>query len=79
MKFWRPLYFVKNLKAGDLITADAVRSVRPGFGVVSKHLDAVLGKQVRNDVVVNSPVLHFTFESAEYSGTKRVFLACAMP
>tara|TARA_B110000503_G_scaffold96790_1_gene145529 strand:- start:103 stop:342 length:240 start_codon:yes stop_codon:yes gene_type:complete len=79
VKFWRSLYFVKNLKAGGLITADAVRSVRPGFGVVSKHLDAVLGKQVRNDVVVNSPVLHFTFESAEYSGTKQVFLACAMP
>lgn len=79
MKFWRSLYFVKNLKAGDLITADAVRSVRPGFGVVSKHFDAVLGKQVRNDVVVNSPVLHFTFESVQYWGIKLVFLACAMP
>lgn len=32
-QFRRSLYFVKSLKAGDIITEDAVRSVRPGFGL----------------------------------------------
>ena len=50
VKFRRSLYFVKDLKAGDMITADAVRSVRPGFGLAPKHLADVLGKQVSSDV-----------------------------
>ena len=33
VKFRRSLYFVKDLKAGDVINADCVRSVRPGFGL----------------------------------------------
>jgi N-acetylneuraminate synthase len=51
------LYFIKPLKAGDLVTADAVRSVRPGFGAAPKHLDVVIGKRVRSDVAANTPVL----------------------
>jgi sialic acid synthase SpsE len=45
-QFRRSLYFVKPLQAGDTITADAVRSVRPGFGLAPKHLDAVIGKRL---------------------------------
>ena len=56
-QFRRSLYFVKALKAGDVVTADAVRSVRPGFGAAPKHLDAVIGKRVRGDVDVNTPVV----------------------
>lgn len=54
--FRRSLYFVKDLKAGDVITSDAVRSVRPGFGLAPKHLSAVLGQPVRIDVAKNTPV-----------------------
>lgn len=50
VQFRRSLYFVKNLKAGDLITEDAVRSVRPGFGLAPKHLDAVIGRRVKTEV-----------------------------
>ena len=49
VKFRRSLYFVKDLKAGDVITADAVRSVRPGFGLAPKFLEQILGKTVAND------------------------------
>lgn len=57
VKFRRSLYFVKDMKAGDIITEDSVRSVRPGFGLSPKHLDNILGKQVTQDVQSNSPVL----------------------
>ncbi len=56
VKFRRSLYFVKDLKAGDVITADAVRSVRPGFGLAPKYLSAVLGKQVKANTTLNTPV-----------------------
>ncbi|MBQ5963373.1 pseudaminic acid synthase [Massilia sp. ZL223] len=56
VKFRRSLYFVKPLQAGAVISADAVRSVRPGFGVAPKHLEEIIGKTVRQDVAVNTPV-----------------------
>lgn len=56
VKFRRSLYFVKDLKAGDVVTANAVRSVRPGFGLAPKHLGTVIGKRVQTDVHRNSPV-----------------------
>lgn len=49
-KFRRSLYFVKDMKAGDIITADSIRSVRPGFGLPPKYLQEVLGMPVSRDV-----------------------------
>jgi len=56
VKFRRSLYFVKALKAGDVITSDAVRSVRPGFGIAPKYWNAVIGCQVTRDVYYGCPV-----------------------
>jgi len=56
VKFRRSLYFVKDMKAGDVITADCVRSVRPGFGLAPKHLEAILGCNVTRNVTANTPV-----------------------
>ncbi|MGX5805254.1 pseudaminic acid synthase [Bradyrhizobium sp. Arg314] len=50
VKFRRSLYFVRDLKAGDVITRDSIRSVRPGFGLAPKNLEAVLGRQVIQDI-----------------------------
>ncbi len=50
VKFRRSLYFVQDLAAGDLITAESVRSVRPGYGLAPKHLDEVIGKRVNTAV-----------------------------
>jgi N-acetylneuraminate synthase len=51
VKYRRSLYFVKDLKAGDVITDDAVRSVRPGFGLAPKDLQNLIGKKVKVDVM----------------------------
>ncbi|MFN3144931.1 MAG: pseudaminic acid synthase [Paracoccaceae bacterium] len=56
VKFRRSLYFVKDLAKGDTITADAVRSVRPGYGMAPKHLGEVIGRRVNRDVKANTPV-----------------------
>lgn len=54
IQFRRSLYFVKELKAGDVITADAVRSVRPGFGLAPKYLKHIINKKVVYDVAKNT-------------------------
>jgi pseudaminic acid synthase len=56
VQFRRSLYFVKNLKAGELIMSDSVRSVRPGFGLPPKYFDEVIGRRVARDVEKNTPV-----------------------
>lgn len=56
IKFRRSLYFVKDMKAGDIITPDCVRSVRPGFGIAPKYLDKIIGKKVNKDIKVNQAV-----------------------
>lgn len=61
VKFRRSLYFVKDLKAGEVITPDAVRSVRPGFGMAPKYLSKILGKEIKVSVSINSPVKQDVF------------------
>lgn len=50
IKFRRSLYFVRDLKAGDVVTEADIRSVRPGFGLAPKHFDAVVGRTLAADV-----------------------------
>lgn len=50
IQFRRSLYIVKDLKAGDVLTRDNVRAIRPGLGLPTKHLDEVLGRAVSGDV-----------------------------
>lgn len=55
-QFRRSLYFVKDMKTGDVITEDAVRSVRPGFGLAPKHFEEVVGTTLTADVGYGVPV-----------------------
>ncbi len=57
VQFRRSLYFVKNLSAGDIVTEDCIRSVRPGYGLQPKYYDLILGKPVNQSVKKDSPVL----------------------
>ena len=56
LKFRRSLYFVKDMKAGETIMLDSIRSVRPGFGLSPKHFDTVIGKRVNRDVFSSTPI-----------------------
>jgi len=51
IKFRRSLYFVGELKAGQLIEPEHIRSIRPGFGLAPKHYSEVIGKKVKRQVV----------------------------
>lgn len=53
--FRRSLYITRDLVAGEVIDADAVRAIRPGFGLAPRHLDALIGKRVARDVPRGTP------------------------
>ncbi|TBV14582.1 pseudaminic acid synthase [Stutzerimonas kirkiae] len=63
VKFRRSLYFVKDIKKGDVITFDTVRSVRPGFGLSPKYLDKIIGKKAAMDIKANTAVSAETFKA----------------
>ena len=49
-EFSRSLYVAEDMKAGDVITEQNVRSVRPGFGTHPKYYSDLIGKQVNRDL-----------------------------
>ncbi len=50
LQYRRSLYVVKDLKAGDVLTHDNVRAIRPGLGIATKYIDVVIGKTVKQNV-----------------------------
>ncbi len=52
----RSLYFVRDMSAGEFIDAEAVRAIRPGFGLAPKYLKVVLGMRVRENIKRGTPV-----------------------
>jgi len=50
LQFRRSLYVVQDLKAGDMLTRENLRAIRPGLGLPPKYLEQMLGKSVIRDV-----------------------------
>ena len=48
--FMRSLYVVEDIKKGEIIQKDSVRSIRPGYGISPKYLKEVLGKRATQDL-----------------------------
>jgi N-acetylneuraminate synthase len=46
----RSLYVSADVRAGEALTCDNVRSVRPGYGLAPKHLPQVLGRRAARDL-----------------------------
>ena len=55
-QFSRSLFVVENVKKGDVLTKDNVRSIRPGFGMHPKHLSEIIGKQFSKNVERGTPL-----------------------
>ena len=55
-KFARSLFVCENVKKGDTITKENIRSIRPGYGLHPKHYDELLGKKFSEDVQRGQPL-----------------------
>lgn len=54
--FRRSLWVVRDLKAGETVGADSVRSIRPSGGLAPKHYDGVMGKKTKRAVSRGTPL-----------------------
>lgn len=54
--FSRSLFVVEDVKEGDIISNDNVRSIRPGFGLHPKHLKDIIGKSFSKSIVKGEPL-----------------------
>jgi N-acetylneuraminate synthase len=50
VQFRRSLYVVKDIQAGEVLTSENIRAIRPGWGLPTKYLETVLGKRARQYV-----------------------------
>ena len=54
--FSRSLFAVKDIKSGDSLTEDNVRSIRPGFGLHPRYYEQIIGKKARKDIARGTPL-----------------------
>ena len=56
LAFRRSLYIVEDMKAGDVITAENMRAIRPGYGLSPRYYDVLLGRRVGCNVRRGTPL-----------------------
>jgi len=55
-RYRKSLFVVKDVKKGEMFTPDNLRSIRPAFGLPSKHMEEILGKVASQDIERGSPM-----------------------
>ncbi len=50
IKFRRSIYVIADLKKGDMLSTENIRRIRPGYGLLPKYFQEVLGVKVNCDI-----------------------------
>ena len=54
--FRRSIFVTRDLRAGEPLSRENVRVIRPGHGLAPRHYDEILGRRVSRDVVRGTPL-----------------------
>ena len=52
----RSLFIVKDMKAGEVFTRDNIRSIRPAYGLLPRHINEAMGKKITKDAERGTPL-----------------------
>jgi pseudaminic acid synthase len=50
IQFRRSIYISENIKAGQILTKDNIKIIRPGYGLAPKYIDLILGKKINRNL-----------------------------
>ncbi|WBS02785.1 pseudaminic acid synthase [Pseudoduganella sp. SL102] len=56
LQYRRSLYVSRDIAAGERLTMDNVRAIRPGMGLPPKHLEKVLGRKAKTGLARGTPL-----------------------
>ena len=56
ISFKRSIYVVKDIAAGETITEEHLRVIRPGDGLHPKYLEQIVGRRARTDMKRGTPL-----------------------
>lgn len=56
LQFRRSIFCVKDIKKGEKITRDNVRIIRPGYGLVPKYYNEIMGQKALQDIRRGTPL-----------------------
>ena len=54
--FRRSIFAVKNIKAGEKLTEDNIRVIRPGYGLKPKYYEDLLGQKALENIARGTPI-----------------------
>ena len=52
----RSLYITEDIQKGETFTRSNVKSIRPGYGLHTKHYDEILGRHAKADLAKGTPL-----------------------
>lgn len=64
----RSLYVTRDIQAGEKLTLDNIRAIRPGFGLAPKYLETVLGRAAARDLCKGTPLSWEAIQNGETLG-----------
>ncbi|QSF43794.1 pseudaminic acid synthase [Paenibacillus tianjinensis] len=56
LQFRRSIYVSKDIKAGEVLTGENISVIRPGFGLDPKYYDLLIGKQMKRELKMGTPL-----------------------
>jgi pseudaminic acid synthase len=54
--FRKSIFVVKDIKAGEALSENNIRVIRPGYGLAPKHYESMIGKKAVKDIEEGSPL-----------------------
>lgn len=57
MRFRRSVYIAQDMQAGEVLTRENLRIIRPGFGLAPKYYETLLGRRVNRDLTMGTAML----------------------